>query len=479
MRLAIVHYHLRKGGVTRVIASAVEALGDTVEEIVVLSSTAPEEPIGCPCVVVPELAYSGSASLEAVDALHRAMLGAVHESLGGAPDLWHVHNHCLGKNVNFPEVLKRILADGARALLQIHDFAEDGRPSNYASQQQPYRNGLFTDPETALYPTGPQVAYAVLNGRDRGILKQAGVPAHQVHWLPNAVTAAPGAKGEAAPSSGKPLILYPTRAIRRKNIGELLLVSLANPEYRFGTTLTPKNPEWVGIHDNWGTLAGQLGLDVQLGMGEVPGNTFEGLVRSATAMISTSVAEGFGLAFLEPWLFGKPLCGRDLPEITADFRANGIALPGLYGTLPVSTALLDLEGLQGRYYTKLEHVFQAYGEALSLGEREAAWRAFTHEEQVDFGHLDETAQTEVLLSLAKASPEHIPGACRLSLSGSEPIESNVEHIERSYGLKHYGKSLSGIYASLLDTTPGPIAGLPAGSVLSGFLDTNRFNLLRS
>ena len=43
------------------------------------------------------------------------------------------------------------------------------------------------------------------------------------------------------------------------------------------------------------------------------------MVAHAKAIVSTSVAEGFGLGFLEPWIFGKGLCGRDIPEITSDF----------------------------------------------------------------------------------------------------------------------------------------------------------------
>jgi glycosyltransferase involved in cell wall biosynthesis len=480
MRLAIVHYHLRKGGVTRVISSAVEALGGSVEAIVVLSSTPPEEAIGCPCVVVPELAYCATASAGAVDQLHRSLRKAATESLGGEPDLWHIHNHCLGKNVNFPEVLKRLLADGARALLQIHDFAEDGRPSNYAAQQQPYLEGMFNDPEGALYPVAPQVGYAVLNGRDRRILESAGIPSGQVHWLPNAVQAAPIEQAEGRSTGDKPLILYPTRAIRRKNIGELLLLAMANPEYRFATTLTPKNPEWLGIHSAWDSLARRLSLDVHLGLGEVDGNTFDGLVGSSTAMVTTSVAEGFGLAFLEPWLFRKSLRGRNLPEITADFTANGIALPGLYDTLPISTRLLDQDGLRKRYSAELESVFAAYDEKLAKAQLESAWEAFAGTGEVDFGRLDEAAQAEVLENLGTgAGLDGLPPASRLDLSEEDPIEANVEQIEHAYGLAPYGEALSAIYNNLLDAEPVPVQALPHGAVLSGFLDTERFNLLRT
>ncbi len=59
------------------------------------------------------------------------------------------------------------------------------------------------------------------------------------------------------------------------------------------------------------------------------------MIAKADALITTSVAEGFGLAFLEPWLASKPLVGRNLPEITADFAEHGLDLSALYNCLPV------------------------------------------------------------------------------------------------------------------------------------------------
>ena len=57
------------------------------------------------------------------------------------------------------------------------------------------------------------------------------------------------------------------------------------------------------------------------------------MVAHAEAIVSTSIAEGFGLGFLEPWTFGKGLCGRNIPEITKDFENLGINLQNLYSRL--------------------------------------------------------------------------------------------------------------------------------------------------
>ena len=272
MRLAIVHYHLRKGGVTKVIASALEALGNKAE-VIVLSSTAAEEPLSCPVGVVPELAYTGKASRNGVDRLHRALREKARDLFGASPDIWHVHNHSLGKNVNFPPVVNRLAADGERLLLQIHDFAEDGRPGNYAAQQKPYGEGVFDRDREGLYPFGRHIRYAVLNGRDRRILEGAGIPAGSIVWLPNAVTTPPlqmEADRPAGQAARRPLILYPTRAIRRKNLGELLLLAAVCPDYRYATTLSPKNPQWEAVYRYWVDLGTELELPVDFALGEQP-----------------------------------------------------------------------------------------------------------------------------------------------------------------------------------------------------------------
>ncbi|MEX0330537.1 MAG: hypothetical protein AB3N64_03855 [Puniceicoccaceae bacterium] len=480
MRLAIVHYHLRRGGVTRVIANALKALGDEGKEAVVLSSTESEEPLPCKVAVVPELAYCESASREAVDGLYQGMLKAAEDALGGTPDLWHIHNHGLGKNVNFPPVLKRLLNEGHRALLQIHDFSEDGRPGNYTSQLNPFTEGLFDNYDQCLYPLAPQVAYAVLNGRDRSILEKAGIPPEQIHWLPNAVTV-PRIEANPRPAeSGKPLILYPTRGIRRKNLGEILLLSQLHPEARFGTTLAPKNPQWFKYYDEWTRLSSELGLGVEFGLGEQADISFGDLVASASAMVTTSVGEGFGLAYLEPWLFGKQLCGRDLPEITRDFKDNNIRLADLYEELPVPCSSFASDKLRERYSDSLASTYAAYGRTTDRELLDEAWDAITSGGQIDFGRLDEIAQAEVI-RYTKDHPSAIqsPLPSLPDLLDHEALQVNAERIRSTYGLTQYGTLLRQIYHTVLEAPAEEVLGLPSEAVLQEFLDTRRFNLLRT
>lgn len=481
MRLAIVHYHLRKGGVTRVIASAVQALQARGISVAVLSSTASEEELACPVGLVPELAYASEVGPGLAGKLFQRLQREARHLLGADPDVWHLHNHGLGKNVHMPEALRLLIGDGARVLLQIHDFAEDGRPTLYQAQRRPYEEGRFPDYDGSLYPIAPQVAYAVLNGRDQAILRQAGVPSGQLHWLPNAVSVPDqSSPGRAPAKGGKPLILYPTRAIRRKNLGELLLMASAYPEFRYATTLSPNNPEWAPTHAGWVKLARELRLPVRLGLGEEPGQSFPALVAEARALITTSVGEGFGLAFLEPWLFGKPVLGRDLPEITADFKDRGIALPDLYPDWKVPLRWLDAEALRARFVSTARSVYAAYGRSVSESALAGAWKALTADREIDMAALDEAAQEEVLRSLAEAG-----SAARLKAPVDPAhlhegiVGANRERITSLYGLDKYGQQLVGIYTALREASPAEPAKGDASRVLDAFLDPQRLRLLRT
>jgi glycosyltransferase involved in cell wall biosynthesis len=461
MRVAIVHYHLRPGGVTRVIESAVEALRDRCE-VVILTGEAPpaESPLAPFCRVVPGLSYRDSC-----DSGFSDLLASELESIAGeAPDVWHFHNHSLGKNVALPGAVRSLAESGARLLLQIHDFAEDGRPENYQNQTHA--------PATVLYPSAPQIHYAVINRRDRDILRGAGLDVDCLHLLPNAVGAPPKATEAGSPdfAKGKTFFLYPTRGIRRKNIGELLLLSaLAGDRYAWATTLAPENPRWQRGHDRWAALAGRLGLPVKLGISE--DGDFSAYYSAANAIVTTSVAEGFGFAFLEPWLAGKRVVGRGLTEIVPD----AIDLGHLYPRLDAPVRWIDSNRLHEKLDLALRSAFSAYGRDLPDDAIEKAYMSAVRGGRVDFGRLDEELQ-EIVIEKAIADPgaidlpDLVPGS-------AESIAENAHAVERNFGLAAYGERLGGIYDRLMESPSTAIDTLNSGAILDAFLDTSRFHLL--
>ena len=490
MRVCIVHYHLQTGGVTRVIEHAATALRSRAVRVAVLSGEAPQAPLpnGVETAVLPGLAYEERRAPQSPEQLAAAMAQAARSALGGVPDVWHVHNHSLGKNTALPGALLRLARNGQRLLLQPHDFAEDGRPRLYGRLRRQLADGDVGRLSALLYPLAPQIHYAAINRRDRECLRAAGVPAAQLHALANAVAL------DTAPDSGsqdtavaqqrrgdhRRLWLYPTRAIRRKNLGELLLWAvLAGAADRFAVTQAPQNPQEQPGYRRWVALAAELGLPVAFEAG-AGGLSFPALMAASHALVTTSIAEGFGLAFLEPWLLGRPLAGRDLPEITADFKATGVRLPGLYQQVAVPLDWLDLPRLRAAFASAAAARAHAFGRPLA-DSAERAWEDAVADGRMDFGRLDEPAQAQVIRRL-HGSPSARSELGRPPLAAPADaglIAANRAVIASHYSVQRYGERLAAIYDALVAAQPSArIAAADGAALLERFLAPERLWLLR-
>ena len=69
--------------------------------------------------------------------------------------------------------------------------------------------------------------------------------------------------------------------------------------------------------------------------------------------ITTSKLEGFGLSYMEPWLTGTPVAGRNLPNITSDLIASGMRFPALYKGIEVPGKHTDFKDLTDQEQRKL------------------------------------------------------------------------------------------------------------------------------
>jgi glycosyltransferase involved in cell wall biosynthesis len=493
MRVAIVHYHLRRGGVTRVIEHALATPDldrDDVECAVLSGEPAAESSFdGRDVVVVDGLGYAEQVGTVSARILFEQLVASARNAFSGQlPDIWHVHNHSLGKNPALTECCCRLAADGHRLLLQIHDFAEDGRPEDY----RVLRDGLGSHGDAAsglgIYPQASHVHYAVLNGRDREFLARAGVAAERIHWLPNPVSVATDRQeNEAAISdlvtAGSKLYLYPTRAIRRKNVGEFLLwAAVARPDETFGATLAPENPQARGIYDRWVVFARDAGLPVEFELGSRPDVSFSALLDASHAIVTTSVAEGFGLAYLEPWLSGKRVVGRDLPEVTRDFATTGVELPGLYQRLDVPLEWIGNDQLVQHLKPALETALESYGRSVSSAEVEKARASAVVGEYVDFGRLDEDLQRTVIERVVADSCARgaLQPACLDDGQQDEAVvDRNLQVIEQHYSVERYGKTLSALYGKIAEQEIGEVETLDANALLECFLDPARFCLIRT
>ncbi|MGB0257236.1 MAG: hypothetical protein ACPGES_01175 [Coraliomargarita sp.] len=487
LRIAIVHYHLKRGGVTRVIESTLRGFSQLAEapKCIVLAGEVPDDVnFRAQAVEVQGLQYSNAqVSTPSSQQLINALRKAAEQALGGPPDLWHIHNHSLGKNSSMPGIISLLAEQGEALLLHMHDFAEDGRPANYQLNQ------LDPDFSAKLYPSCPRVHYAVLNGRDEAIFQQCAVSRSQLHQLANPVegTAVVNAHNDSAEIlealEAKRLILYPVRAVRRKNFGELLLWSaLADPGDVFATTLGPTNKDYQAAYNDWRQFAAKHKLPVHFSIGEDNEWSFDAIMQAAHCICTTSIAEGFGLAFLEPALFGKAIVGRDLPQITADFKAHGVQLEHLYTHLGIPLDWIDLESLRSEIDRELRKSYTAYGVELPEGATQRALDVLIRNKTIDYSGLDETNQRTVIEKLIEnpSLRDQLQLPDLVSETGMQSISANAQCIEQNYALPNYAQTLTALYQEISAAkNPESIDYFAPETVLNGFLKPESFRLLRT
>lgn len=480
-KVVIVHYHLRRGGVTRVIEAAAEALVGEGFDVLLLSGEAPLNDSEILNVrVVPALDYRKIGSSVIAESLSDALLKEATDYFSGEPDLWHFHNPTLAKNVLIPSVVRKLAERKKRVVLQLHDFPEDGRPGNYSKQR------AFFDSEEGfektLYPVAKHIHYATINRRDHDFLLRAGIGKKNLHVLPNAIPDLPvtTTPKERPFSREKLFALYPTRGIRRKNLGELLLLSLIyGDRVDFATTLIPQNPDWLQVHGDWQRMIDELELPVKLGIAEDNGYDFFDLLGWSDFVVTTSIAEGFGLTFLEPWVAGKAVMGRDLPEITNDFSENGLDPGYLYKSIRIPVEWVDEAALEKEFESVLRRSYLAFDASVPKAGAKLAWKAKIQKGKVDFGVLSEPFQKKVLRRL-KENPEELEFVeiPELPTTSSSGIASIRAVIREAYSLSQYGKRLSGVYNMVMSGKISRVKSLPPKKVLAQFLNPERLNLLR-
>jgi len=328
-----VHYHLRPGGVTRVLQQQTLEFGKRGIPFVTLSA-GPASSMGGDHRIVPDLDYARH-HVASVDELKQS-IDAVVRNLP-RPHIWHIHNPSLGCHPGMSSLVHEWARTNERIIFHIHDFAEDGREKNL----QRLRQG------PPWFPYGARIHYIVLTMRDREILCNAGLPRENITILGNPITPQP----LIASASNHPQLLYPVRAITRKNMGEMLfLASLSPNNATFATTLRPASSRYQEEYRHWQQIAKQLDLPITWAIAENSGLPLEEHICQSTHLLSTSTQEGFGMAFLESIAWQRPLIGRAIPHIQENLAQHGIAHPYLYDSLLIDSLEFSRQSL----HTKTE-----------------------------------------------------------------------------------------------------------------------------
>ena len=519
MNIAILHYHLNRGGVAKVIQNYLLALdavlepGQTLPVALIHGGRQLDWPDD-----LPERLRSVRLTLHAVRPLDyddqqsgaRPQSGRLDEQLVKVLDdlefapgdtVIHVHNHAVGKNVSLPQSVWSLAERGYAMLLHIHDFVEDFRPANFRRFSEAMAAGAATTSwHGKLYPQAPSVHYALLTSRDQDVLKEAGVEVDRLHLSPNPVPEPVGLPSreharrlaeEFAVSRDDRFVLYPVRCIRRKNVGEALLYSKLAPSGTvIGLTLPPLNPVAKPIYARWKRLSGELELPCRFELGGPGRLSFSENLAASDLILTTSVAEGFGMAFLESWLAGRALVGRDLPETTSDFKQAGVCLDRLRARLEIPSEWVDVDRLRQTISEAYRFTLAVYGRP-DPSDLSDGLTANIGGELIDFGDLDEPLQEEVIQRVAHKETDRRqllecnPWIVQAFSTGAddpgELIRQNAEAIGRHYSLRVSGRRLLDLYHRVVSS---PRSGCPEAlrhpdRIFGRFLDLRRFRLIRS
>lgn len=428
MHIAIIHHHLHPGGVTRVIESQINALMAFIQgkDLEIHTGEAFSNPLNCN----PDVEFKAEESLNYLDegippekmaSLLERITGYL-DQLAQTNDILHLHNLNLGKNPLLTLAVHHLASQGTNIVNHCHDFAED-RPGNYAFLKSVIE-GIFNENiGKVLYPPFKNYHFAILTSGDFKRLSRFGIEHDRITLLPNPVTFQLNKNKEEIKQKVRAkfridaslkICVYPVRAIRRKNIGEFILLSvLFRNQASWLITQPPKNPVEIPEYIQWKAFCSRLAIPVIFEAGTVM--DFNELISAADLCITTSTMEGFGLAFMEPWLAGVPVIGRNRKNCTGDLVRNGIRFPLLYDRFIVT--------------------FKS--------------------ERTDFKELNQIQKQEVISDILK-NPEKEAEMWKLNSFLDEffnpvpesMIDSNRQIIAGKYSPEVYGRQLYGLYKKL-------------------------------
>ena len=467
MKIVFMHYHLKTGGVTTCLKNQVEALKSDYD-VCVITGELPQTDFPANTIHVPELTYSADyhRTFEPEE-VAAAMVRSIESHFGGPCDIVHVHNPILAKNKNFLKILKALQKRGLLLLLQIHDFAEDGRPRSYFTEDYP-----------------ADCHYSVVNSRDYRILLKSGLKKQGLHQIFNTVYLPDEPYPSAASDEGS-YVVYPIRAIRRKNIGEAILLSLFfRDNETLVITLPPNSQADMESYGDWKAFVSDYHLRVEFDWGL--NHPYEAIVASARYLLTTSITEGFGFSFLEPWLFDKLVGGRKLPDICTDFEANGVCFDHMYTALNVPVDWLELDDFYEKWKDTIHSTAKLFDLVIDNDRIQRTFASLTTGGTIDFGLLNEEFQKQVIgRLLTQNTHTHInqllslnPFLAEIGRTANEKdlIENNRKAVARSYGMSQYRRKLLAIYGHVDKTRIRQ--RIDKKKLLAEFFDLSKFSLLK-
>jgi hypothetical protein len=450
--LVQIHYHNRPGGVTQVMRGYAAAFrriaGEGSRSIIVCGNHDKQQaPDVVSLVGCDYRRFRTAGGFEkVVVALVNQLVRIITDPALPCPVCVIGHNLCLGKNVALAEAFTRVAQElggatgNCRFFTVVHDFAEEGRVRLTTAHQRMRNVGVPVD--RALYPS-VNVRYMALAPRNCRLLKKVGAPVVllsnpvidlKTPDLPRAMVVQALQKIALHDGVGfkpdRPILFYPVRVIGRKNVAEAIFVSLLlDANLVIGGAGTA--PSDLRLYESIRAYARNFHLPLVLDVGRIgpqltratgqvvgPGILFPLLYKIVDCCLTTSVAEGFGYALHEPWVYHCGVIGRAFDGFVP---LAGMAMDHLYQRLPMPVSWIDVEELVAHYAARLPGV-----------NRHRITRTLVVENSVDFGRLAPVQQLSIVKRLAN-DPGHISviSNCRTMLAKQVRSATTASRISRN------------------------------------------------
>ncbi len=465
MKIVYIHYHLKRGGVTTVIKQQIETVKKKCD-VLVITGEQSDIKINAEVRSLDGLGYdnvnTGNKNPKSIAA---NIIKTIYEKWPDGCDIIHIHNSILAKNRNFLKILDALKEYNIPLFLQIHDFAEDGRPNAYFLKEEYTKN----------------CHYGVINTRDYKILKDAGLKDEGLHLLENMVNPLDCSQAKKISEN---FVLYPVRAIRRKNIGEAILLSLYfKDNTSLKITLPPGSYRDIVSHNSWKQFVGKNSLKVVF-EASLSQNYLD-LVKSAKFVITTSITEGFGFVFLEPYTADKIVKGRKLNDICCDFEKKGILLNSMYDSLIVPLSFVDKENFYAKWEESVLKSYACFNRFIEKKEiKEKFKKIISNNHCIDFGMLHEENQKKVLSKII------LDNKCRQEVLSLNPFLSEINNTDiyknnicrnkqkvlSNYNIDKYSDKLKDIYDKVISIKV--CHKIDKNFLLNKFLDLEKFSLLK-
>lgn len=426
MKLVVFHSHFRPGGVRRVIELATPHLVAhwpvRVRAVILATGEAPDRVWlqnfrkrlpGTPVKVLVEPAFGYVSELKWDEKtiekrVRHGVMELVREIIRGECLVW-AHNLGLGRNLYLArELTFTCRCSGIPIIAHHHDWWFENRWNHFAIMRHTGFRKTSSVAEAVL-AASQSIAHAAINNADATVLKKhfPGLAG----WLPNPVEKEPLPSAERVEATRAwlhrqlgeeaPVWLLPSRLLRRKNMGEaLLLTRWLRPEAWLVTTGHASSAEEQPYADALAEAAQrhQWRLRLSILQRHTTGQpTVPELLAASEAVVFTSLQEGFGLPYLETAAARRPLLARQLPNISPDLKQFGFTFPQSYHEVLVDPALFNWRAERNRQIHLFAEWKQLMPDAVSmLAGKPAVLAAGIDPVPVPFSRLTLTAQLEVL-----------------------------------------------------------------------------------